>query len=97
MQQVQTIGFIQGNGNRGGRSIAVFMDIGKNFFRRQADAAGDCLDNPHIGLMRNEQLDLIQTEIVMPKGFQCHFRQAADCYFEEFIALHGNIVQFIIH
>src|SRR5579863_9102299 len=47
--------FVECDGNRSGRGVAVMVDVGEDLFRGQSQALGDGVDDAQVGLMRNDK------------------------------------------
>src|SRR5208282_3786825 len=58
-QQSGSVGFVQGDGDRGGGSVSVAVDIHERLIGRQAELFHGRVDDALVHLVRDDQLDLV--------------------------------------
>src|SRR5208283_745552 len=63
-----------------GRGVAVTIDVGENFFRRQPEPLGDRGNNSQVGLMGHEQVDFFKLDAGALSHQPADFFHALDGY-----------------
>lgn len=59
--------FVEGDGNRRRRRVAIAVHVYVDLFHRDVRVLGRRLDDPDVGLVRNEQIDVCTGE---PRGIE---------------------------
>jgi len=59
---------VESDRDRCRRRVAVFFQIDHHFFHRHAEPLGKCDDDPLVGLVRDDQRDLIDGDTGFIKG-----------------------------
>ena len=82
--------FIQGDRDRRGRSIPVFVEVHVETFQRDFQSVGDCLDDPQISLMRDDARDVVRSEPRIGQDFSGGVDHRGDGLLVNFFAGHVN-------
>src|SRR5205809_5981423 len=63
------LGFAERDRDRGRRRVAVALDVHEDLLRREAQALRDPVDDPDVGLMRDQDVDVVEREPRLGDGF----------------------------
>src|SRR5262245_57714268 len=77
--------------NRCGRGVAVAVERKHDLFGRKAELASDAVDDPLVGLMRHEPVDVVRLEAGLLEGSLNRFRYRADRKTEDLAAVHAQM------
>src|SRR5438093_6207483 len=83
-------GFIQRNGDRGGRRVAVFVEVHKHLFRLRAEPFAHRLDDAPVGLMGDDAFDLGDVNLTAAHDFLARTEHRLHGVLERFLAFHAQ-------
>ena len=83
---------VQGQGDSGGGGVAVFVDVVVNFTFGDFHGLLIKLVDAQVGLVGNEQIDVVQFQSGHCKGFMGDFRQPFQGVFENGLAVHVGVM-----
>ena len=85
--------FVEGDGDGGGGGVAVFVEVHEHLFGFGSQTLSHSIDDPEIGLVRNNALDTADIEFAPLQGFLGGDLHGLDGIFEGLFAFHPQIVQ----
>ena len=83
-------GLMQGNRNGTGRGVSVFLDVVIYLFRRYLELVAYVFDDPQIGLMEDEEIDVRYTHLVVRERLVDDLRKQFQRMFEDLPAFHAR-------
>ena len=82
-------GFVQGDRDGCRRGITVFIEVYEQLIGLDAKALADRIDDPAVGLVRDDAFDLRDVDFTAAEGFLARRKHRSNGAFEGFFAVHS--------